>query len=64
MSGLKAVLKLFQEKNNVEVLFSEYLFRYFNVNQYETAYCQCLSQCIPNDVFGGKQLMNYNICQG
>lgn len=40
------MLKLFQ-KNNLEVLFPEYIYKHFNVNQYKTAYCRCLSWCCP-----------------
>lgn len=32
------LLKLFW-KNNLEALFPEYIFKYFNVNQDEMAYC-------------------------
>lgn len=32
------MLKLYW-KNNLEASFPEYIFKYFNVSQYETAYC-------------------------
>lgn len=39
LSYLKSVLKLFGKKNNLGFFFPEYIFKYFNVNQHEAAYC-------------------------